>query len=184
MANLEISPAPAAFILVPCAAPAAALKLKHGGLTVNFRNHPSFGIYSKVFSSIVLETVTITVCQLSIPSSDGAYERLFFKYGLFPRDTPFLDDKREHSVAAYLPHMKSFATSTNPVDATFTWGVGGSPFPPGLQLDLASAEVTNKYPYAFLGHIDSILSKESDLEVSIQVDFNLKCSQQGFGAVF
>jgi len=178
------SSAPPATILIPCSSPAAELDLSTVGFVTSFRNHPQVVAASRLFSSVVLKSVSITIAQLTIPSSDEAYTRLFTKFGIIPRDTNFVDPATKSSVVSYLPHLKSFATSLNPIDLTVTWGDGGIPFPPGLQLDLRATEMVNNYPVAFFGHTDLNLDKQADSIASMALDFSVECSVQGFGAVY
>jgi len=127
--------------------------------------------------------VTLTVIQLDEPVDTEVYDRETFSFGLVPRDT--CHTAAGSSVVGYIPHQKLFTTSSSPVDKEHTWGVGvGSAFPPGMQLELASAEVNSNYPVALLGSHSDAKASSTDSRVALRVEFTIACSTVGFGAVY
>lgn len=136
----------------------------------------------KLYGSVVLHSVTLTVVQLEVPATDASFTREVFSFGLVPRDTSHTVAKS--SVVGFLPHMQLFVSSTSPVDRTHTWGGNGTPFPPALQLKLSSAEVDAHYPEVLLGsHHDASPSSTNEV-VAVRISFEVACSTTGFGAVY
>jgi len=151
------------------------------GFTTNPRNHPLFKRAVEMFNSVVLTKVVLTISQLVVPASNAPFNRQFFKFGMVPRDIVFLDEDTNTGVVAYIPHLFGFSTSGSPQDVVHTWGQGGTPFPPGLQLEMNVAEINGKYPCAFVGFASQLVSKSTTLVLSMSMEFTIECKGQNFG---
>lgn len=127
-------------------------------------------------------SVRVTVFQNDSEPSAESFSGQFFSFGLVPRETNLLVSNG--SGVGFLPHLELFQTTASGGRASQVWGQGGVPFPPGLQLDLTSAEVSSKRPVVLVGpHV----LPEGDDELSVvsfRVEFTMHCSGTGFGASF
>jgi len=182
MAALADSNTPSASLSVYCSAPVYNLIASVNALTVNFKGHPRTVQAMALFDSVVLSSVKITIRQIMVPDSSDDYVRLFFRFGIVPRDTAFLDPASQASVLEYIPHLFDFATSSVPETMVVSFGENGVPFPPGLQLDLKAAEVRHKHPEALLGNCST--GTGANPLVHMKLEWVLKCSGEGFGEVY
>jgi len=171
-------------LVISCASPGVQLGATAVSSVMSFRNHPRVIVANQLFSSVILSRVVLNVAQLEAPDASADYTRFFFRFGVVPRGISAVDPATRASVVAYMPHMHNFATNHSPVDASVTFGDGGLPFPPGIQLDLRAAEVVNNYAEAFIGFSSVTVATGSPALVVMSVEFDISCSSQGFGSVY
>lgn len=183
-ATPQSSVAPVASLVIYATTPSAKMTGNHYGMGTNFKVHPRCVQAMALFRSVVLSSVTITVRQIDTIPTNKTVERDFFRFGITPRDVVFLDPATNSNVVEYIPHLIDYATTPNGTDVSITFGEGGRPFPPGLQLDLKAAEISDLHPVAFIGNCQIDLPNDADPIVSMKLDFTLKCSGEGFGAVY
>lgn len=184
MSSLATSDAPAAPVTLYCTLPAVRFSSASVGLELSFRTHPQVVAFTRIYSSVVLSQVKVTVSQLVLPTTSEDYDRIFLKFGVVPTGVAIRDPATRSSVVGYLPHLVQYATGFSGTDLTITWGEGGLPFPPGVQLDLAAAEVSAKYAAVLIGDPITIPRTDTTPIVGVTLDFSVKCSSLGFGAVF
>jgi hypothetical protein len=147
----------------------------------NFRNHPQFMAVKSLFASIILKSVTLETFQLVARDSTEEFRKVFFKFGVIPRGHVFVE--KNISSVSYVPHLQSFEVSHNTPAKSVTWGNGGQPFPPQIQLQLVTAEIDGTYPVAFIGTDTQLLNPDAKEElVGMRISFVLECSGQAFGA--
>jgi len=185
MSELQSSNAPSATLLVHASSAAAVLTDGEVGFYSSFSAHPRTQQAKGLFRVVALESVTITVRQFNMVDSTDGVPRDFLRFGVVPRDTVFIEPSSKSNCVSYIPHLVDFATSTVPTDLVVKFGNGGLPFPPGLQLDLKSAEITDKHPVVFIGNIDTEPNQKKTRRIaSMKLDFVLHCSGEGFGLIY
>jgi len=134
-----------------------------------------------IFHTVELHSLTVTVFQVRTAPAADDYEPRVLSFGLAPRDTVTMAARS--SVVGYIPHLADFVTSASGNEKTVTWGNGGIPFPPALQLDLSAAEVKSKYPEVLAGWHEQPTADAESL-VALRVSFVLRCTGAGFGTVY
>jgi len=135
----------------------------------------------RMFHTVELHSLTLTVVQLKEEPSADDFQRQMFSFGLVPRGTTHT--AAASSVVGYIPHLEEYMTSAISREKTVSWGAGGKPFPPALQLDLSAAELKSKHPEILLGMHDDPASGSEEI-IGVRVSFTLRCSGTGFGAVY
>lgn len=164
------------------------LKSDNNGLFLSFRSHPRVASLLGIYASVVIVSVRAYVWQASVfaANEDGAKISLV-RFGVAPRGTSLgVKDSKGNvtSYAPFLPSLRSFATTPNQTTTVeCAWGEGGTPFPPGIQLDLGAVEIRHNYPEFLLANAGVVTKKELSTELAqAQLDFTVHCSGQNFGA--
>jgi len=143
--------------------------------------HVTVANVRSLFHTVELVSVTVTVVQIDSEPAAASFTGENFSFGLVPRGTSV--KASNGSAVGFIPHLELFRTSAMGTQRSVTWGEGGLPFPPALQLDLTSAEVKSRYPEVIVGPHKLPGSADDDV-VSLRVEFVVKCSGSGFGAPF
>lgn len=107
--------------------------------------------FRSLFAECVLHSVTVTLVSL-YASAPGSSARVF-RFGLVGRGTSLSNTVGSVLVSSAdrITFAKHFvAGSTVNSSTSVTWGEGGEPFPPGIQLDFNFAEVRFKLPEVFV----------------------------------
>jgi hypothetical protein len=149
--------------------------------SVNLVGHKMATRLLSIFHTVELHRLTITVFQVRTEPAAEDYEPKLLSFGLAPRDTTTMAARS--SVVGYIPHLADFVSSALGNEKTVTWGDGGLPFPPSLQLDLSAAEVKSKYPEVIAGWHEQPAEGTKSL-VALRVSFVLRCTGTGFGTVY
>lgn len=147
-----------------------------------FRDHPRVVTLLSVHARVELVSVTIFVSQRNVfPAESKGTPLHVIRYGLLPAGT--VGKSGGLGVVSYLPALATMSTNVGSgATSCTTWGRGGLPFPPGLQLDLASVEVRFKYPEVAIANMH-VTDKTHELVVG-QIDFTVECSGQGDGVLY
>jgi len=161
----------------------SGLKECDRGIFLNPRAGSRVSTLLSLFSSVEVVRVKMYVFQRSVKAATelGTYVPEL-RFGLVPRGTPhsIKSGDKQVGVVDDIPHLESMVLSTNvPATAQVVWGQGGIPFPPGLQLDLASTELRHRYLNIFLGNVHP--DKGKDFLAAAQVDITYRCSGDNFG---
>jgi len=171
------------------------------GIPAVLRQHPRIAQLLSIYSSVVLVSVRAYVWQTSVFSSSAeAHRPALIRFGIVPRGITLqgIDAKgTTQTLTPFIPSLRCFATTVNQTaTAEAVWGEGGSPFPPGLQLDLAAVEVRHHYPEFLLANAGAMTRKATKEQVKkcetadrigyaqAQLDVVVECTGQNFGAVF
>lgn len=172
------------FLPVRLSARTDPLLVSEHGFTYSLRSHPRVETLLTIFSSVVVSSVRVYISQstvLAADTTDPTTTRLI-RYGVAPRG--IVTHSEDSGVVGYIPSLESVTLSSAvPATASCIWGVGGVPFPPGLQLDLRAVELRHNYVEVLLANCDAVAGDDRSLFVA-QVDFTVQCSGQNFGALF
>jgi len=152
------------------------LDKKEWEVSLDFRTVPAVVAVLPLFSKVVLTKVTAFVQQIDLPAAADAYKTHHLRFGIGYRTLNLTDGKFVTAV----PHFEDCATSREGLQCTRTWGVGGLPFPPGVQLDVKAKEDIAEYAKFFLAQPVAVLG--SVQLARAHVNFTLECSVGGFGA--
>jgi len=154
------------------------------------RQHPRIAQLLSIYSSVTLVSLRAYVFQTSVfaASEDGSRTSLI-RFGLAPRGTTFQAKDAKgttQTLTPFIPYLRCFATTVNQTStAECSWGAGGVPFPPGLQLDFAAVEVRHHYPEFLLANAGEINTTEKRIGIAqAQLDITVECHGQNFGALF
>lgn len=162
------------------------------GTFYSFRAHPRVAQCLQMFAFVELHDVHAFVWQTRASPTDEQSEVQHLRLGIAPRTTPttIQTGKRgkngtdeSQGVVDMIPHLLSFTTGTiMPTSASFHWGKGGAPFPPGLQLDFRAAETRFPYAQFVIGSTHPGAAAEKPL-VGVQLTIILACRGSNFGLV-
>jgi hypothetical protein len=142
---------------------------------LDFRTVPAVVTILPLFSKVVLTRVTAFIQQIDLPASSEKYASHHLRFGLGYRT---LDLTTNGANVTAVPHFEDCATSREGIQCTRTWGVGGAPFPPGIQLELKAKEDIAEYARFFLAQPAATL--DGNL-ARAHVSFTLECSVGGYG---
>jgi len=148
-------------------------------MSYDFRGHPRVVAALSLFSVVKLVSVDAFVFQATVRSagSSSAGNIRHARYGVAPRGLALTD-----VTVPEVPYVRNLVCGTQVASsAALTFGAGGEPFPPGLQLDLRAAEVRHRYPRFWLMNPVVSTTETFDL-VHAQLQFVVECSGQNFGA--
>jgi len=160
------------------------------GLTANLRRHPRIAQLLSIYSSVVLVSLRAYVFQTRVYGADDVGHAVsLVRFGMVPRGLSFGAKNAKgvtQTVVPFIPSLRCIATTTNQTaTAECAWGVGGAPFPPGLQLDLAAVEVRHHYPEFALCNAGALTKEEHRRGIAqAQLDFTVECSGQNFGSIY
>lgn len=163
--------------IIECAAQSVALTANISALAYDFRSHPDVANALKTYTSIVLTRVSIVAWQTetSAPASTAAYLPFIYRVGVTPRGVV------TDSIST-MPHLQTFVSKPAEIAvAQFSWGEGGLPFPPGIQLDLRSAEIVSNWPNFLLAQ-NNLKADSTKTILQCQLNFTVSASGVGFGA--
>lgn len=154
------------------------------GLVINIRNHPRILNYLSMYSVVHIRKVECTIVQLSVPEADETQQTRVVKFGLLPRDTPYVDPQ-DNNVVGLVPHQQTIAFGPSICSQrTVCWGEGGLPFPPGLQLDLRAVETRHNYVNFGMGLLnpkDAVAGFELCMAT---LNITIGASGIGFGSMY
>ncbi len=170
-------------LVFDCAAPVGNLTGKSAAIVYTFRSHPRIKELLKIFSSVVLIKATVYVYQanVSAPEEGSATQVRTVRFGITPRGVT--TSSGGTNVVGYIPNLTNLALfSASPASASVTFGQGGVPFPPGLQLDFRDLETRFNYAEFFLGSPQQ--GDGDDSIASAQISFTVQCSGSNFGSVY
>jgi len=154
----------------------------------SFRDNAIVQDCLKMFAFVELVEVKVFVGQLTVlAAKSGGTKLVETRFGIVPRDTTYQISTGAGSTATVtgyvsrIPHLASIMSSTNvPTTASVRFGPGGTPFPPGLQLDLRPLETRFNWPVFFIGNVHVRADDPVDLW-NVQVEFTVECWGEGFG---
>jgi len=161
------------------------------GVPAVLRQHPRIAQLLSIYSSVVIVSVRAYVWQTSVfgGSSESAHRPSLIRFGITPRGLTLQAKDAKgttQTLTPFIPSLRCFATTINQTaTAECSWGQGGVPFPPGLQLDLAAVEVRHHYPEFLLANAGAMTKKEGREGIAqAQLDIVVECTGQNFGSVF
>jgi hypothetical protein len=143
------------------------------GQSFSFRSWPEIQPFKSAFASTVLTSVTIHVVQSHLVATEQSTARVF-KFGIVPANVTGVqgEDLKKISNAHMIPHLRFFSTTIfNSNSLSTTWGDGGIPFPPGMQLELNVTELCFKYPRAIICNLLPNTDKHIVLQWFIEATF-------------
>jgi hypothetical protein len=164
-------------------------------VTYDPRAHDLVATDLKRFAYVVLKTVTITIVQTKV--SGVAYDELTdafpLKVGVMPRGlctwytaadpstkAKVIDWEQTRKLVGRVPHLRMMVLNTTVATiASFTWGDGGIPFPPGVQLDLKAGEL--RFPYAQFVVASLNANGSGKATGTVSIEFECECSGANFG---
>lgn len=187
-------------MMVELAGHARDLAADNNGVFYSFRAHPKLSILKNMFSKIELVSVRAFVYQALVPSqTDGAVVTRRVRFGLAPRGTAL--SAQDTNVVDYIPHLTDMVLLPNEcASTTVVFGQGGIPFPPGMELDFRTIETRFNFaefllcqprpdvrsPTASSASSTKGKDKSSDSDVilSAQLTFTIRCSGENYGVVY
>jgi hypothetical protein len=169
----------------------------------SFKDHDVIEWARRYFLSIELVSVKITLTQTRGFGSTSTSPAFLpnYRYGIVPAGLPYKNSIGEQIVNRQ-PRLVSYAMNMFGSSSTTTFGSGGLPFPPGIQLDFKPVQFRSNYAEVFVGHNFDLPTEKVEAEGSttakpkyktvysvadikellhVQVDFVIRCSAPGFG---
>jgi len=176
------SGSPEASLKIVCTGDRLRVSTNQAGGFISLRANINYVAAAQFFRSMVLTKITLRVTQLQVPSTKDAYDISFWRYGVVPRDLPTYRPDTGDTSIHQIPHLIPFNTTTSGASSETTWGEGGIPFPPSIQLELRALEFDDTYATAFIGNVDD--KSTTTHPVMIEATYEVMCSRQGFGAPY
>jgi len=185
-----------------CATSACYLSLYELSGDYDFRNHPNVEWGLKFFLSAVVTKVNVDVQQtrgFSATTTAPVYLPSY-RIGIVPRGTSARNGSNQ-SVVSNIPRLVNYSLKMHGSEMSATWGVGGLPFPPGIQLDLKPVEFRTNYASFFIARNSALpiaYDESQDAKgktvrtpryaiddisnlVHVQMEFMVKFTMPGFG---
>jgi len=143
-----------------------------------FSDNADFEKFRKYFATCQLVSVSITVASSFILPENSAAR--IFLFGLVPRSLDHLHSSGKYSTLASVPDLAMFVLGSSSSEFTVTYGQGGLPFPPGLQLEFNCIETRFERPKVAIGLVNVHKSSDDAMKelnaIYWRVQFTVRCS--------
>lgn len=154
------------------------------GVFYSIREHPRVRTFLSVFSIVEIKSVKVFAYQSTVQAASSNGKAVWpVRFGIVPRGIPLKSG--DLNITGLIPHLSAFVCGTNiAATAECTWGEGGLPFPPGLQLDLRALETRHNYPEVLLCKFVLDAAQTEYAVASATLSIELECRGQNFGSIY